>query len=158
MKTYQWVLLGIAAIIVIVIIKEEVTAPINGAQNNLGVNAFGSLLSGLLHATPVSAPSASNVPAGSSGIDFTGGGAGSTTLSPTNYGSQYSAAMASTGESASESAGGSGGGGVGFIGAGGATPSLTGSGGTTNGGGLSDGLTLTPPSFDVGTGGADFSN
>src|ERR1700689_3705494 len=151
MKPWQWALLAVAGIIIIVIIAKEESSSMNpnlAASNSLS-SSLGGLLGGLLRSgstapTKVTAPSGNPyyTTPGSSGVDYTGGGVGSTPLAPSSYGSQYSAAMASTGEAASNNAG---------------------SGGTTSGGGLSSsdprGIgTLSAPTFDIGASGADFSN
>lgn len=142
MKPIEWVGLGLAGIILIVIIAKMTSTPVqtNGASNSL-VGGLGSFFAGL---TKITAPSGNPgfTSPGSSASNYEGTG-----LSAAQYGQQYSAAMASTAESASLSAG---------------------SGGTTVGGGLSvseggglggstNSFQLTPPSFDIGVDGADFS-
>lgn len=151
MKAWQWAALGIGAIIFIVVIEQIAAKPSTVQNPNMAAaGSLGAFLGGLFKGpgfTPVTAPTA--VP------NYLAPGTSGYAVNSSDYnfnkttGSQYSAAMASTGEVASQNAG----------------PSSSGSGGTTFGGGLtppstSDPLgvgTYTNPGFDVGTGGADFS-
>lgn len=148
MKAWQWALLGLGAIVVIIVIeKSRAPSPSMSTSSNAGLGAIGGFLGGFF--SKVSAPSANpgyQGPGSSTptGVDYTGGGVGSTDLSPSSYGQQYSAAMAATAESASRNAG---------------------SGGTTYNGGLggsgSDPLglgMLSNPGFTTGTMGADFTS
>ncbi len=157
MKPWQWILLAGGALVVIVVIMKTTAKPANGAVNpNLSMAAgVGGLLAGLFGGgKKASAPSgtAGSIP-GDTGYNYNG-------LSGQDYGRAY--AGANPGYTASENAGGGGGGaaagaaagaagyrasedaGSGFLGQGGYTPSLT--------------PQLTAPTFDIGTGGADFSN
>jgi hypothetical protein len=147
MKAWQWILLAGGAVVVIIFISRSNTATQqNGAVNGtiLASAGLGGLLAGIFSGSgKVSAPSATagSVP-GDTGYSYNG-------LSGQAYGSAYSQAMGNTGAVASNTAGpastaSADAGATGFLGSGGATPSLT--------------PQLTAPSFDIGTSGADFSN
>lgn len=139
MKAWHWVLIA-AVLVVGFVVVNEATKPKSGAVNPTvaaanGLGGIAASLGGIL--TKVNAPSAGAYPPGATGAspDYNG-------LSASSYGSQYAAAMQSTGEVASRSAG---------------------SGGATAGGGLTNAQdplgvgTLTAPDFTVGVNGADFS-
>lgn len=145
MKAWQWAAIGLGAVVLIVVImKSQQPKQPSGSLNtaitqgaSLG-GFFSALFSG---GGKVSAPGNNQPSAGSGGYtaaDYNG-------LSPSQYGSQYSAAMGATSGVASANAG---------------------SGGTNFGGGLSSSQasdplgigTLTAPNFDIGTGGVDFAN
>lgn len=145
MKAWQWAALGLGAVVLIVVImRQQQPKPPSGSINTAftagaGLGGFfTALFSG---SGKVSAPGNNQPSAGSqgyTGTDYNG-------LTPSAYGAQYSAAMGATAGVASANAG---------------------SGGTNMGGGLSSSQasdplgigTLTAPNFDIGTGGANFSN
>ena len=158
MKTWQWVALGIGVIVIVffVVESQQKTAALATTRANSGVNSLlgglGSLFKGASgppsgNPKGVSPGSSGTNGVDMSGLDYTGGGAGSTNLAPGAYGSQYSAAMGDTSEVASVTA---------------SFGSAQESGGSTFAGGLggnsSDPLGIGSLSFNTGVGGADFSS
>jgi hypothetical protein len=150
MKAWQWVVLGLAVVVVIILIEEESSKPVQNGYLNPTTNAIatagvglGGLLAGLFSGgNKVTAPSAGNVPAGTNGTwDPTGSAAAPPTTSSSDpFGIGQ---LAYNGQA---------------------------SGGTNIGGGLTTAQpstaagdpfgigTLTAPTFNIGTSGADFSN
>ncbi len=153
MKPWHWILIAGGAIVVIVLIaKTSKSSQPSGAVNgNLNAaTGLAGILATLMGGKKVGAPAgtAGSIP-GDTGYSYNG-------LSGQTYGQLY--AGAAPGYVASEGAGGGAAAGAaagaagyrasedagGFLGNGGYTPQLT--------------PQLTAPSFNIGTGGADFSN
>jgi|SRR5215831_247778 len=149
MKAWQWVALALGGIVVIVLI-EKMTAPKTATPSTslFSASGLGAAIAGAF--SKIGAPSGNpafniNGGAGSAGTPpgYTGS-EGYTPATAAAYGSQYSAAMASTAETAAATAG---------------------SGGTTFNGGLATGSggadplgigSLSNPGFNTGTMGVDF--